>query len=81
MSTQTQWRTLTEVQNPLEADLIKSLLAGAGITCFIPDRNFGFIYGGALGLKIQVPAEDWPQAKSLLAAFPINSEPDQPAQK
>ncbi|NLC52611.1 MAG: DUF2007 domain-containing protein [Firmicutes bacterium] len=81
MSTQTQWRTLTEVQNPLEADLIKSLLAGAGIDCFIPDRNLGLIYGGAFGFRIQVPAADWSQAKALLAASPLNLEPDQPTQK
>ncbi|HHW12079.1 MAG TPA: DUF2007 domain-containing protein [Firmicutes bacterium] len=81
MSTHTQWRTLTEVNNPLEADLIKSLLAGAGIRCFIPDRNLNQIYGGAFGLKIQVPADDLPQAKALLTASPFNHEPDNPCQK
>ncbi|NLW59719.1 MAG: DUF2007 domain-containing protein [Firmicutes bacterium] len=78
---QAQWRTLTEVQNPAEADLIRSLLASAGIKCFIPDRNLGLIYGGAFGFKIQVPAADWPQAKALLAASPLNRAPNQPTEK
>lgn len=66
MSTASPLRTLIEVQTPAEANLIKSLLVGAGIKCFIPDANLGLIYGGALGIKIQVPAADWPQAKALL---------------
>jgi hypothetical protein len=69
-------RTLIEVQNPLEADLIQSLLAGAGIKSFIPDANLGLIYGGTLGIKIQVLAADWSQAKALLEAHdhPIPEE-------
>lgn len=81
MSTRTQWRTLTEVQNPMEADLISSLLASAGIDSFIPDRNLGLIYGGALGIRVQVPVEDWSQAKAILAASPLNPGPDQPTPK
>ncbi|NLM37880.1 MAG: DUF2007 domain-containing protein [Firmicutes bacterium] len=81
MSPQAQWQTLTEVQNPLEAELIQSILSGAGIRCFIPDRNLNQIYGGAFGLKIQVPAGDLPQAKALLAALPLQPKPDEPPQK
>ena len=75
MSTSSSLRTLIEVQNPAEANLIKSLLEGAGIKCFIPDANLGLIYGGALGIKIQVPAADWPQAKTLLETAPFHSPP------
>lgn len=66
MTNQTGRRTLVEVQNPSAAELIKSLLVGAGIPCFIPDANLGLIYGGALGIKIQVRSEDYLQAKALL---------------
>lgn len=62
------YRTLVQVQTPAEAELIKSLLEGAGIKYFIPDANLGLIYGGAFGIKIQVAADDWPQAKALLEA-------------
>jgi hypothetical protein len=54
------------VQSPSDAALIQSLLVGSGIPCFIPDPNFGLIYGGALGIKIQVRAEDYLQAKAFL---------------
>lgn len=66
MSNQTSLRTLVAVQNSSTAALIKSLLVGSGIPCFIPDPNLGSIYGGALGIKIQVRAEDYLQAKTLL---------------
>ncbi|HEY8391459.1 MAG TPA: DUF2007 domain-containing protein [Capillibacterium sp.] len=69
------FRTLIEVQNPADAELIKSLLDAAGIKYFIPDANLGLIYGGALGIKIQVKADDWPQAKALLATAVIQPPP------
>ncbi|NLY90601.1 MAG: DUF2007 domain-containing protein [Firmicutes bacterium] len=77
MATASPFRTLVEVGNPAEAELIKGLLEGAGIKCFIPDANLGLIYGGALGFKIQVPAADWRQAKTLLetvACHPLPGE-------
>ncbi len=75
MTNQTGLRTLVEVQNPSAAELIKSLLVGAGIPCFIPDANLGLLYGGALGIKIQVRSEDYLQAKALLDATTDPSSP------
>ena len=66
MSKQSELVTVFEVQNPTKAELIKSILEGSGIKCFIPGENLGLIYGGALGIKIQVRAEDFEQAKELL---------------
>ncbi|NLW55935.1 MAG: DUF2007 domain-containing protein [Firmicutes bacterium] len=63
--------TVLEVQNPTTADLIKSILQGAGIECFIPGLNLGLIYGGALGLKIQVRPEDVEDAKTIIAQLDL----------
>lgn len=63
--------TVYEVQNPTTADLVKSILASAGIDCFIPEMNLGLIYGGALGLKIQVHPKDLEQAKAIIAQLDL----------
>lgn len=67
-------QTLTTVQNPLKAELIKSILTSAGIDFFIPDANLGLLYGGALGIKIQVRSADLAQAKALLDSSLFNDD-------
>lgn len=61
--------TLTKVKNPAKALLIKSILKGSGIESFIPDENFGTIYGGTLGIRIKVRTEDLEKAKEVLENF------------
>ncbi len=61
--------TLTKVKNPTKASLIRSILKGSGIESLIPDENFGTIYGGTLGIRIQVRTEDLEKAKEVLENF------------
>ena len=71
MSKSAAFVTVHEVQNPSTAELIKSILESAGIECFIPDHNLGLLYGGALGLKIQVRPEDVEKANSIIAQLDL----------
>ena len=67
MSKPAAFVTVHEVQNPSTAELIKSILQSAGIECYIPGLNLGLLYGGALGLKIQVRPADVDDAKTIIA--------------
>lgn len=58
--------TLIEVENPVKADLIQSILRGSGIFSHIPDKAFGMAFSGVFGLKIQVRPEDLEKARELL---------------
>lgn len=61
------WVVLLEVNNPAQADLVKSILAGSGIVAYIPQESFSMTYGGVLGVKIMVRREDLARAQDLLA--------------
>jgi hypothetical protein len=58
--------TLVEVDNPVRADLIRSVLQGSGIPSYIPDEGFGMTFGGVFGLEIKVRREDLAKAKEVL---------------
>lgn len=60
--------TLIEVDNPVRADLIRSILQGSGISSFVPEESFGLTYAGVLGMKIQVRAADLERAREILEA-------------
>jgi hypothetical protein len=66
MPDQKRMVTLVQVQNSTKASLIRSILKGSGIESFIPDEIFGTIYGGTLGIRIQVRTEDLEKAKEVL---------------
>jgi predicted RNA-binding Zn-ribbon protein involved in translation (DUF1610 family) len=80
--------TLAKCAKLEDADLIVSLLEGAGIQAFIPDeqltQTFGFNLNSSGGVRVQVRPQDYAIAKELLPtpeAKPANSQPSVPGNK
>ena len=69
-------KLLRVVENPVQADLIRSILEGSGITVVLPEETISVVYGGALGMKIFVPEEEFDRAKEILAQVKGNGEPE-----
>ncbi len=67
--------------NTIEADLVKSLLEGNGITAFLKDEVMGTLApfyvtpGGAGAVKVVVAREDLHLAEPILQEF-LDGEPD-----
>lgn len=63
------------VGNTIEADLVKSLLEGNGITAFLRDELMGTLApwyvtpAGASAVKVVVAREDLPLAEPILQEF------------
>jgi len=67
--------TLITCNQLIEAQLMRSALAGSGVTAHIPDEltieASGNVYGPALGgVRLQVEDEDVELAREILAALP-----------
>ena len=63
--------TLVTCSNIAEAQLLKSVLDGAGIKAFLPEEmtaNTAPHFLFASGLRVQVEDEDVPAARQVLAA-------------
>jgi hypothetical protein len=59
----TTLRTCSELE---EAELIKSVLAGSGVTAFLPDES-SVLWSNALGgIRVQVADEDVERANDVL---------------
>lgn len=59
--------TIERYRDALEADLAKTRLDSAGITCFLVGENTAILYGTGLGgLQLQVSPKDEADARSIL---------------
>src|ERR1700744_4790563 len=59
--------TIERYRDPLEADLARTRLDSAGITCFLVGENAAVLYGNGLGgLQLQVSAQDEVDARTIL---------------
>ena len=71
--------TLTTCSNIAEAELLKSLLAAAGITAFIPEEltaNAAPQLVFASGIRVQVEDEDTTEARRVIATAQTPSDDD-----
>lgn len=61
--------TIYTLQDPIRAELIKNLLNGEGISCFLDGLNQAETAGlPGIDIKVQVPAEDADRAAKLIAS-------------
>ena len=59
--------TIERYRDPLEADLARTRLDSAGITCFLVGENAAVLYGTGLGgLQLQVSPKDETDARTIL---------------
>jgi hypothetical protein len=59
--------TIELYRDALEADMAKTRLDSAGITCFLVGENAAMLYGSGLGgLQLQVSPKDEVDARSIL---------------
>jgi hypothetical protein len=59
--------TIELYRDALEADMAKTRLDSAGITCFLVGENAAMLYGSGLGgLQLQVSPRDEVDARSIL---------------
>jgi hypothetical protein len=59
--------TIERYRDALEADMAKTRLDSAGITCFLVGENAAMLYGTGLGgLQLQVSPRDEVDARSIL---------------
>jgi len=67
-----EYRTVAKLWEPLEVEIVKSLLAEAGIPIFIKKEALGAIYGltidGLAKVEIQVPPDKMEEATNLIAS-------------
>ena len=62
--------TLSTHANVIEAEMVRSVLADAGIEAFIQNPNAHGLYPGVLGeVKLQISEEDLEEARQLLEDF------------
>jgi hypothetical protein len=67
--------TLSTHANVIEAEMVRSILADAGIEAFVLNPNAHGLYPGVLGeVKLQVKEEDLEEARQLLEEFSELSE-------
>ena len=59
-------RTCSELE---QAEVIKSVLAGSGVTAFLPDENSALWSNAIGGIRVQVADEDAARAEEILQAF------------
>jgi hypothetical protein len=75
-------RELCRVWGPFEADIVKSFLAGHGISCLIRGRMVPFVYpftvDGLAEFKIFVEEKDFEKAKELMASMPAPENGNEP---
>lgn len=63
--------------DPVGAEMAKSRLESAGITCFLVGENAALLYGTGLGgLQLQVSPRDEADARSLLSDAGLAVEPE-----
>jgi hypothetical protein len=59
--------TIERYRDALEADMARTRLDSAGITCFLVGENAAMLYGSGLGgLQLQVSPRDEEDARSIL---------------
>lgn len=67
-----EYRTVAKLWEPLEVEIVKSLLAEAGIPAFIKREALGGIYGltidGLAKVEIQVPPDRYEEAERLISS-------------
>jgi hypothetical protein len=64
-------RTCSELE---QAELIKSFLAGSGVTAFLPEEN-SVLWSNAIGgIRVQVADEDATRAEEILQAFRVGGD-------
>ncbi|HTZ60490.1 MAG TPA: DUF2007 domain-containing protein [Acidobacteriaceae bacterium] len=67
MEEQPELITIERYSDQLEADLAKTRLDSAGITCFLVGEESAILYGNGLGgLQLQVSPRDEEDARSIL---------------
>ncbi|MFO0576053.1 MAG: DUF2007 domain-containing protein [Polyangia bacterium] len=73
-----RWVVVRSCRDNAEADLLKSVLADAGIRCVVQGENhrsmLGFL-GAYIELRLLVPSESEEEAKLLLAAAESSQDP------
>ncbi len=64
-------RTCSELE---QAEVIKSVLAGSGVTAFLPEENSALWSNAIGGIRVQVADEDAQRAEEILQAFPPGTD-------
>lgn len=64
-------RTCSELE---QAEVIKSVLAGSGVTAFLPEENSALWSNAIGGIRVQVADEDAARAEEILQAFKGGSD-------